>query len=58
MVELIMLVFDDEKAHERGLIYTRRSDKFVRQNHVRCLLAMLIWGLKFVDEAKFENKRR
>ena len=58
MAKLILLVLGDEKAHESGIIYTRGADKFVRQNHVRCLLAMLIWGLKFVDEAKFENKRR
>ncbi|XP_049381513.1 auxin-responsive protein SAUR21-like [Solanum stenotomum] len=34
MAELIMLVLDDEKAHERGLINTRGADKFVRQSHV------------------------
>ncbi|WMV53102.1 hypothetical protein MTR67_046487 [Solanum verrucosum] len=34
MAELIMLMLDDEKAHERGLIYTRGADKFVRQSHV------------------------
>ncbi|KAG5574341.1 hypothetical protein H5410_054475 [Solanum commersonii] len=34
MAELIMVVLDDEKKHERGLIYTRGADKFVRQSHV------------------------
>ena len=53
MVELIMLVFDDEKAHERGLIYTRRSDKFVRQSHM-----LMPVGHVHMGPSKFVDKRR
>ncbi|KAG5574333.1 hypothetical protein H5410_054467 [Solanum commersonii] len=34
MADLMMVLLDDEKAHERGIIYTRGADKFVRQSHV------------------------